>query len=573
MNFRTVKLDKQRWKLIIKFPLNDPVSNTIIRFSKDLSMVGDHWELPANKQNISYFKSLGFILSESLLNFDDSQVPKTSFKSDKITLPDNLVARKYQLDGVSFIDYKNGRALIADEMGLGKTIQAILWLMKHPELRPAVIVCPSFLKINWYREIKKWILGSNPEILEGKSPYKLSTNDIIIINYEIIADWVKYFNKVDIKALIFDEVQFIKNPKARRTIGSKRLAKHIDKIVGLTGTPIENAPIEIYNIIQIIDPTIFPNYYSYIHKYCGAKRNDYGGLTAKEATNSDELHYILKNTIMLRRLKSEVLKELPPKQIVQVPLSINNLKDYKKAELEFISFVKHRYTTKVNEDEIEKELRNFAKRNKIEIDEILSHDDKVYLAEQKIESNSNNPTFPKIKMLEKLAADGKMEEVLNWIETFLESGEKLVVFAINRFIIDKIAERFPDALTIVGGMGKLKKQKAIDDFQNNKNLKLLVANIEAGGIGLTLTAASNVAIIQFPWNPSKLNQAIDRVHRITQIKQVTVWLLAAHNTIENKILDVINKKEKMISQIINGKEFTDIKVMMELIESYKMIKF
>lgn len=572
MRFKTAKLDKKRWKIILQFPMDEQKVFDKVLQIEDAYMVIDHWEIPANSYNVNILKQLDFVLSDNLLHFDDIKKSNEVKPTLKIELPNGLKPRDYQIEGVSFIDKKKGRALIADEMGLGKTVQALLWLTKHPEIRPAIIVCPSFLKVNWFRETKKWIPNSNPEILESLSPYQLEHEDILIINYEIVNGWVPYLKRLNIKAMILDEAQYIKSPTAKRTKAVKRLAKYVPNIIGLSGTPIENAPIEIYNIIQMIEPTIFPNYYAYLHKYCGAKRNDYGGLDVKGATNTNELHYILKNTIMIRRLKTEVAKELPPKQIVQVQLKIQNWNEYKKAELEFISFVKHRYSTKIDEKEIEKELKDFAKRNKIEISDDLTYVEKDLLAELKIESSSKNPTFPKLKMLEKLAAIGKLDQILEWIETFLESGEKLVVFAVNHFMVDRIHEEFSNSVIIVGGMNKTVKQKAVDDFQTDDKVKLLIANIKAGGIGLTLTAASNVAIVQFPWSPSVLNQAIDRVHRISQKHQVTVWELIAENTIENRILEILNKKEKIISQVMDGKEFKDISVMVELIESYKQIK-
>lgn len=572
MKFKTAKLDKKRFKIIVKFPLSD--MNTFRKVSqiKDSVMVGDHWELPANKQVISILKNLDFILSESLLDFGAVKKPEKVINATKIELPKDLKPYKYQLEGVDFIEYKNGRALIADEMGLGKTVQVLLWLAKHPELRPAVVVCPSSLKLNWQREIGKWIINSDPEILESTTPYKIKSKDILILNYEIIHAWGEVLKQMNARALILDEAHMVKNPSARRTRATKRLAKYVDNIVGLTGTPIENAPVEIYNVIQMIDSTIFPNYYAYLHKYCGAKRNPWGGLDTKGATNTLELHGILKNTIMIRRKKADVLKELPPKQIVHVPLSISNRIEYDKAEQEFISFVQQRYSRELNEQEIEKELKDFAKRNKIEVSEVLSDGEKIDLAEHKIERTSKSPAFPKLKMLEKLAAQGKVDGVINWIETFLESGEKLVVFAVHRAIVETLAKKFPESVVIIGGMNKNKKQESVDRFQNGPKVKLLVSNIQAGGVGLTLTASSNVAIIQFPWSPSVLNQAIDRVHRITQVHQVTVWMLIADQTIENRILEILNKKEKIITQVLDGKEFEDISVMMELVESYKQFK-
>jgi len=148
----------------------------------------------------------------------------------------------------------------------------------------------------------------------------------------------------------------------------------------------------------------------------------------------------------------------------------------------------------------------------------------------------------------------------------------LVVFAIHKRVIKHLKENFPNAVKVDGSVTQKQTQEAVDNFQNDPNIQLFIGNIRAAGVGLTLTAASNVAIIQFPWSPSVLNQAIDRVHRITQKKQVTAWNLVGENTIEERILNILRNKESIISQVLDGEIFEDKSVMMELIESYKEIK-
>jgi hypothetical protein len=446
------------------------------------------------------------------------------------------------------------------------TVQALSWLNLHPDKRPAIVICPSSLKVNWYRECKKWIVGSNPEILESTKSYK-THGDILVINYDILHGWVERLKKINPQVIIADEAQFVRNPKAKRTTAFKKLNRNVDHLIGLTGTPIDNKPVELYSIISSINPTIFPNYYSYVYKFCGGKRNPWGGIDTSEATNKEELHRILKNTIMIRRMKSEVMKELPPKQIIKVPLSISNRPLYTKAENEFIQYLNIRYN-KINDD-LKEELKNFAKRHKIEVSDELDDSEIEYLKSLKLEKAS---ALGQIEYLKQIAIDGKMDEIINWIENFLESGEKLVVFAIHKRIIKKLIETFPDCVYIHGGVSKKHRQQAIDDFQNNSKIQLFIANMQSAGVGITLTSASNIAIIQYPWSPSIINQAIDRVHRITQIHQVTAWMLVAENTIEEKIIDVLKKKEQVISQIIDGKEYEDISVVMELVDSYRKIK-
>jgi SWI/SNF-related matrix-associated actin-dependent regulator 1 of chromatin subfamily A len=133
-------------------------------------------------------------------------------------------------------------------------------------------------------------------------------------------------------------------------------------------------------------------------------------------------------------------------------------------------------------------------------------------------------------------------------------------------------KHFPKAVKIDGSVSGVNRQKAVDSFQKDPNVQLMIANIKAGGVGLTLTAASNVAITQLPWSPSVLNQAIDRVHRITQVHQVTAWILVGQNTIEEKILSLLKEKESVVSEVLDGETYQDISVFMSLVNSYRKIK-
>ncbi len=162
-----------------------------------------------------------------------------------------------------------------------------------------------------------------------------------------------------------------------------------------------------------------------------------------------------------------------------------------------------------------------------------------------------------------------MNEIIEWIQTFLESGEKLVVFAINKDPISQIMKAFPGCLRIDGSVSMAQRQVHVDKFQSDPSANLLVANMRAGGVGFTMTAASNVAILQYPWNPGELHQAIDRVHRITQMKQVTAWALVGENTIEERLIEILVNKQKMIDGILDGEYSEQDSIFNELINSYK----
>jgi SWI/SNF-related matrix-associated actin-dependent regulator of chromatin subfamily A-like protein 1 len=536
---------------------------------------GAAYLLPLEKRYVKELERLKFEFSNGLKKWINEVRVAESRKVTVKNIPKlGGTLYPYQLEGVNFIEYKNGRALIADEMGLGKTVQALAWVqLKKPECLPVLVICPSSLKINWERESEKWTTGTDIEVLFGQTPKEIEGN-LIIINYDILPYWVEELKRVELSTIISDEVHMIKNNKALRTKAFKRLIKNVPYLIALTGTPIENRPIEIFNILYALDNNIFPNYFVFTKRYCGAKPGAFGW-DVSGSSNSAELNRILTDTVMIRRKKKNVLKELPPKQIAKVTLEINNRLDYQKAEDEFVQYLKDRfqsYSTDLDE-QVKKELRQYAKDHEIEIeDEELSASDLENIKKEKIKNARNAPMFAKIETLKQLAVQGKLKQIIDWIDDFLESDEKLVVFAIHRKVIDLLMKHFPDAVKIDGSVSMKKRQLAVDSFQNNPKVRLLIGNIKAAGVGITLTAASNVAVIQFPWSPGELVQASDRVHRISQTKQVTIWHLVGENTIEEKIIDILVRKEKVINEILDGEFRKDESILSELIKNYRKEK-
>jgi len=159
----------------------------------------------------------------------------------------------------------------------------------------------------------------------------------------------------------------------------------------------------------------------------------------------------------------------------------------------------------------------------------------------------------RIEALKQLTAKGKMKQAKEWISDFIESGEKLVVFATHKAVVNEIAQEFK-CRKIMGDTPAIERQKAVEDFQNNPDTKLIILNIKAGGVGLTLTASSNVLFLEYPWTPADLEQAIDRTHRIGQKNAVTAWFLVGQDTIDEEILDLLGIKERVVSKTTNGEK-------------------
>jgi SNF2 family DNA or RNA helicase len=513
------------------------------------------WSAPVCIETVELLKSWGFMLDSKLEIF----LQKVNTHIDPTVIIDipGLKGKlfPFQNQGVAFIESRNGRALIVDEMGLGKTIQALAWLQLHPKHRPAIIVVPASLKINWQREAQHWMNNPKIQILSGTTGSPLFTGNIIIINYDILSNdyepdpndpkkqiekhysgWLDYLKDLYPQVLILDEVHFCKSNSAQRTKAVKQLAKGIPHIIGLSGTPIINRPVEAFNALHMIDPTVVGSFWSYAHRYCNAHNNGFGW-DFNGASNTAELHDKLIKSCMIRRVKSDVLTDLPDKQHSFVPIELDNEKEYQSAERDFISFVQRTKGTDA------------------------------------AERASNAATLAEIEGLKQLAVQGKMKQAIDWIQNFLDSDGKLVVFAVHKFVIDALMTHFGTqlAVKIDGSTPMADRQRAVDVFQHNPECRLFIGNIQAAGIGITLTTASNVVFLELPWQPGALVQAEDRCHRIGQKDSVNIYYLLATDTIEEKIAQLLDRKRKILDAVLDGKETDQESLLSELMNEYKNI--
>ena len=290
---------------------------------------GRFWTCPPTKRAVTMLKDWAFVVDRKLLAYVED-----SNKYNVITSIPGLHGKLYpfQMRGVEFLQGRNGKALIGDEQGLGKTAQSLAYLQLNPKKRPVVIVVPASVKLNWVKEIRMWMTHFGlVQTLSGRTPHRIS-GDIVIINYDIVEAWVKTLIDYGAQVLILDEVQYLKSSKTKRTTAVRKLAKHIPHLIGLSGTPIMNRPVEFFNIIRMIDATLFPNWLHYTQRYCDRKHNGFGWVVTG-ASNTEELHEILVSTIFLRRTKAEVLPDLPDKIHSFFPLEMHPdlLSEYEKS--------------------------------------------------------------------------------------------------------------------------------------------------------------------------------------------------------------------------------------------------
>jgi SNF2 family DNA or RNA helicase len=371
------------------------------------------------------------------------------------------------------------------------------------------------------------------QVLSGTATQPINDPNIVIINYDILEDWLEVLLGIHPQVLVIDECHLIKNGKAKRTKATIALGKAVPHVIALSGTPVINRPIEVYNALRLVNPTLFPNFWDFAQKYCGARHNGFGW-DFRGASNTEELHKILSTTVMIRRLKSEVLQDLPDKIRTSLPFEISNLSEYQEAEANFTEWL-------------------LQERG-----------------EESVEKASRANMLVKIEALKQLAVKGELSQALEWVENFIETDGKLVVFAVHREVVDTLYSKFKDvAVKVDGSVSGEDRDKAVQEFQNNDKIRLFVGNIKAAGVGLTLTAASSVAFLELPWTPGELDQAEDRVHRIGQRESVNIYYLLANGTIEEKIASMLDRKRRVVDAVIDGKETEQESLLTELINAYK----
>jgi SWI/SNF-related matrix-associated actin-dependent regulator 1 of chromatin subfamily A len=489
------------------------------------------WEAPLSVPNTEALIDMGFEIKGKLKRWYDEQTSAP----DPVDI-DGLY--DFQKLGVGFIESRNGRALIADEMGLGKTVQALGYCKTHPEKRtpsePCLVVCPASVKLNWAKEARKWIPDAEVEVLNGRTPYE-TEGSILVINYDIMSGWIEKFQRMKIGMVILDECHYIKNVKAKRTKACLTLCEHSDSVVCLSGTPITNRPVEFYTALRAIDKRAFPSFWQYAKRFCGATRGRFGW-DFSGATHTDELHSLLTKTLMIRRLKEDVLTDLPAKQrsVVPMELSKQGKATYEKIMCDFEGWLEEQGKTP-----------------------------------EEIERTAAAEALTKIEKLKQAAVEAKMKSCIEWIQDEIDAGEKLVVFATHIKTLDELEKKFEGkTVRLDGSTAQNKRQEVVDKFQNDSSIRLFLGNVKAAGVGITLTAASNVVFVELGWTPGEHIQAEDRIHRIGQeADSVMAYYLVADETIEGDIAEMLNEKQKVLDSVLDGKGGEASTVLVDLLGS------
>jgi len=430
--------------------------------------------------------------------------------------------KPFQRAGVSYL-LAQRRAFLADEQGLGKTIEALATL-EADSAYPAVVVCPASLKLNWLRELERWLPDRSVQALVGTGPtgptagpsWIAAGAEITVVNYDILAARLTELQSLEPRALVLDESHYCKNAAAKRTQAVQRLSAAVPQdglVLALTGTPVMNRPAELISQLRIL-----------------GRLGDFGsgaqfGRRFRGPDAHLRLHWHLRSRCFVRRLKADVLPQLPAKRRAIVPVELDNEPEYRLAERDLIAWLQSQ---------------------PLDLGELQAKVAAALRAERLVRLNA----------LKLLAARGKLAAALAWIHDFCSSGERLVVFAHHREIQRALVGHFPSALHILGEDSHAARDAALRAFQapDGPENQLVVCSIEVAGQGLTLTRSSNVVFLELDWTPAKHDQAEDRCHRIGQEDSVNASYILAAGTIDETISTLLERKRAVIGAVTDGRE-------------------
>jgi len=421
---------------------------------------------------------------------------------------------RYQVRGVRFVERNLGRVLIGDDMGLGKTLQAAGWFAVHPEIRPVVVVCPASLKLNWQRELRK-LFGLDSVVLNGRRPKHVSS-PFLIVNYDILNSWLGVLLETKPAGLVIDECHKAKNRKAKRTKACRRLAKASQHVIALSGTPVLNKPSELYPVLEMIRPREFKSFWRFAFRYCDPKKGFGGHWDFSGSSNLEELQDRLQG-IMIRRTKREVLPHLPPKRRITIPVEIDNQAEYTKAQDDIVNWIREQG------------------------------------GEKAVKKAKGAIALVRLGKLKHLAAVGKLRMAARLINDWIDATEdKLLIFGIHTDVLDHVYSVFRKiSVKVDGSVRTDQRMRLVDRFQTDPDCRIFLGQLQAAGHGLNLTAASTILFLEIGWVPADHDQAEDRSLRIGQTADsVDCYYLVGSNTIEERIMEIQEKKREVCDQIL-----------------------
>jgi SWI/SNF-related matrix-associated actin-dependent regulator 1 of chromatin subfamily A len=464
----------------------------------------------------------------------------------------------FQKAGVTFAlrRYANGKrgVLIADEMGLGKTVQAVITANSLPAGSKILVLCPASLLRNWRDEWLRWdTRGRSVSVISD--PHFTSRADVLVINYDKFAtahgdDLATALMSRKWSLVILDEAHKLKNAASKRTRNifghherGQRLAPGVihvcERLLALTGTPIENRVKEFFPLLRALGAECARDEAEYLFRYCGAAQHKDGSWSFNGAARCEQLQDALRADVMVRRLKRQVFKDMPPKIRTVVPLDCgSDAEAYRQRERKAVA----------DFDRLRESVASLATQN-------------ADFARAIGSLTSAHCPFQEIAGLRSALAKVKAPSVVEYVGNLLESSSgKMIVFAHHKLLLDVLERCFGGRSTVrIDGETPVdSRQSIVNAFQTDPKIRLALLSTRAAGVGLTLTAAPTVVFAEADWNPAWMQQAEDRAHRIGQTAEVVnVYYLIVDGTLDAHIIQTAVSKINVAERVLDAERAPD----------------
>lgn len=481
------------------------------------------WMVPATEAVLQWLRMAGW---------DAGEAPKFILPEPVVAPPldQTRVLKGLYPYQVQFLRFSQGkpRLCLWDGCGVGKTVQALAWIRYH-RLDPVLIIVNAATKLQWQMNYHQWLDGTwdhEVEVLSGKTPRRLEAGKSYIINWDILTYWQEALANHKFRGVVADEAQAVGDRSSKRTKAFMEIAKSAPFLLAMSGTPARSRPVQLWPVLNCINAQVFPNFFAFA-EYFGAPKETPFGRIYPGASHAKELHAELQK-IAIRRLKEDVLKDLPRKTRSIVPMETD-------AGL----------------------MAAYASE-----EESMTGDETGAVLKSKLES------------LTGFAYDAKAESVKAWLHDFLETEEKLIVYAWHRAVVEGLAKELEakNPAILYGGMSDKAREEAKAKFINDAECRVLIANIQSGGVGIDglQKVCSNCCFVECSVTPADHDQAEDRLCRVGQELPVTCWYLVAPATVDMDLIAILDRKAKTLSKVIDGKQANPEMLLQNIMQRHRV---
>ncbi len=466
----------------------------------------------------------GHISNQESLSVDSEDVYNNLVFADGIGRP-----RPYQIEAIKFLEANSVRGIIADEQGVGKTIEILCTIKLHSlKLLPAVIVVPTTVKLQWLREIQR-ICGNGKEgyltqVIQSGKEKAMPGFNLYVVTFDMLKkeDLFEYVD--DIKLLVIDECQRVKNHLSERAKAVQRIAAKCEYVVPMSGTPIKNHAGEYFTVLNLVAPKKFPHYSSYLNRYCDAYETFWGSKVGG-LKDADRFHEDTKD-IIIRRTKNDVLKDLPSleRKFYHVEFNPDLVKAYGKA---------------------------------------LKELDELFYSEDASSFEAAGEIIAIYSKLRHITGLSKIDQCVDHVTEFLLSCDrKIVIFTHHNDVADILKNKLNEYLTPINmkevlhlhsGLNADARQRLVENFRDS-DARIMIASTLAAGEGLNLQFCSDSIMLERQWNPANEEQAEARFHRFGQKNSVSVTYMISSGTIDEYFTELVEQKRAIVSSAMDNKE-------------------